>query len=361
MWLAKLRNLVLAARTLNQPVHQRRRTRLRLEQLEGRALPAAFTAASVSDLIADINAANAAGGSNTITLAAGSTFTLTAANNATDGPTGLPVIAANDNLIFRGNGDTVSRSSNAGTPAFRLLDVAAGASLTLENMTLQGGLALDSVVQADGTPIYVWAEGGAIYNQGALTLSGVTMQKNTAQGLASIGYGGPAAGGGIYSGGSLTVQSSTVQYNQALGGEGNSSGFGSGFGGSGAGGGIFIAGGTAALDNITLYSNTAQGGDGGSANGRQNAEFGGKGFGGDGLGGGLYVAGGTVSLNGTSANHNTAKGGHGQAADGVGQGGGFYFAATTSVLLDAFTQAHTTHNSASTSDPDIFGFYTLSP
>ena len=49
-----------------------------VERLEGRAVPASYTAASVTDLVAAINAANATAGADTITLAAGKTFTLTA-------------------------------------------------------------------------------------------------------------------------------------------------------------------------------------------------------------------------------------------------------------------------------------------
>ena len=56
---------------------QRQGFRPALEPLEGRMLPSNYTAATVSDLIAAVNAANAAGGSNTITLIAGTTFTLT--------------------------------------------------------------------------------------------------------------------------------------------------------------------------------------------------------------------------------------------------------------------------------------------
>ena len=77
-----------------------------------------WSAHSVSDLIAAINAANSAGGVNTITLAAGKTFTLTAVNNTTDGPNGLPVIAANNKLTIRGNGATIARSK-AQAPATR--------------------------------------------------------------------------------------------------------------------------------------------------------------------------------------------------------------------------------------------------
>src|ERR1700733_12477579 len=47
---------------------------LSLEYLEDRALPSAYTAASVSDLIADLNAANLKGGTNQIVLAAHTTF-----------------------------------------------------------------------------------------------------------------------------------------------------------------------------------------------------------------------------------------------------------------------------------------------
>src|SRR5262249_5957454 len=134
-----------------------RGTRLVCERLEDRTVPSNFTAATVSDLIADINAANLAGGSNTITLGATNTFNLTAENNTTNGPNGLPVIAAGDGLTIVGNGDTIARSN---LKPFRLFCVAAGASLTLEDLTLTGGLA-----KADNSA----GCGGAIFNQGALT------------------------------------------------------------------------------------------------------------------------------------------------------------------------------------------------
>src|SRR5208282_4561650 len=113
-----------------------------LELLEDRALPSSYSAANVSALIADINAANAAGGANTITLTAPTTspYVLTKANNNSNinGTNGLPVIAANDNLTIVGDGDTIERSTTRATPWMRLLDVASGGSLTLENLTLQG-------------------------------------------------------------------------------------------------------------------------------------------------------------------------------------------------------------------------------
>src|SRR5262249_17474621 len=81
------------------------RQRLHMLSLEDRTVPNNYTAAGVSDLIADVNAANASGGANTITLVAGTTFTLAAVNNTTDGPTGLPVVQANDSLTIVGSGD----------------------------------------------------------------------------------------------------------------------------------------------------------------------------------------------------------------------------------------------------------------
>ena len=128
--------------------------RLVFEQLEGRALLASWIAASVADLIADINAANLAPGSNTIMLVAHKTFNLTAVDNTTDGANGLPAIAAKDKLTILGNGDTIARSTAPGTPAFRFFDVAAGAALTLKNLTLADG----KVVGGTG----MTASGGAI-------------------------------------------------------------------------------------------------------------------------------------------------------------------------------------------------------
>ena len=160
------------------PASRSRKARFSLEPLEARALLASYTAAGVSDLIADITAANTNGGANTITLTAATTapYDLTAVNNTTVGATGLPVIAANDNLTIVGSGDTVERSTVSGTAAFRLFDVATGGSLTLQSLTLQGGLAFGSGVSA---------EGGAIDNQGNLTLFDVTVDNNIAQGASA--------------------------------------------------------------------------------------------------------------------------------------------------------------------------------
>ena len=222
-------------------------TRLCLEQLEDRTLPSNFTAATVSDLIADINAANLAGGTNTITLTAptGSLYVLTAVDNTTNGATGLPVIA-NKGLTIVGNGDTIERSTASGTPAFRLFEVASGASLTTENLTLQNGLAAGTTPNSwDGT-------GGAFLNFGALTVNGCTLSSNSANPPNAPFQG---MGGGIGNiGGTLMVNACTLSGNLA----------------NDLGGGIFNLSGHATIQSSTLSGNSAgtatSGGDGGAIN-----------------------------------------------------------------------------------------------
>jgi hypothetical protein len=390
------RNQSLTSHQAPRPAARRPGRRLSLEALEDRIVLSSFTAATVADLVADIHAANQAGGANTITLVPGSSFQLTAVDNTTDGATGLPVIAANDHLNIVGNGDVLARSTAAGTPAFRLFDVAAGASLTLQNLTLQGGLAFGAGVSA---------EGGALYSLGTLDLNGVSVHNNTAQGST----GQSAAGGAIYSGGTLTLEGgSMLQDNLALGGQGAPSHFQGGSGGDGLGGALYLAGGTATVTGATLSANTAQGGQGGRGFASSIKKAGNGGSGGNGLGGGLYVVAGTVTLSTCLLSSNTAQGGQGGTGGrdfgnggnggngfggglyasgaavtlitdtvtgnsalrgsaghsgglgsnghpGLGEGGGLFIDPTALVCLDTFTHANVKNNTASTKGPNIHG------
>lgn len=302
-----------------------------LEALEDRTVPSSVTAATVTDLINEINAANQAGGSNTIALVAGNTFTLTA---APDGANGLPVIAANDNLTIQGNGDTIARDTAA--PAFRLFDVAVGASLTLANMTLQGG---DSN----------W--GGAISNAGALDLKGVAVQNNT------TGWGG-RGGGGIWSSGSLTLEAGTlISGNSAYGGVLQGPG-GQFIPVAATGGGVYVAGGTATLTNVTLSSNSAVG-----VNAGWEPSIGVSWPAGWAGGGGLYAAGGTVTLRNVTMTKNSAQGGQGLKGgypgmlgnNGQAYGGGLYIDPAAILYLDAFTLK----NSKGNHPDNIYGPYIL--
>jgi hypothetical protein len=335
-----------------------------------------YTAASVLALVADINAANKAGGTNTITLAANTTFDLAAVNNTTNGANGLPVISGKkgaDNLTIIGNGATIERSTASGTLDFRLFDVASGNSLTLQNVALQNGRV--------GPGFKIPAEGGAIFNQGTLVLSGVMIQNN-----AAVGSGGDAAGGGVWSNGSLTLEnSSAVQGNSATGGLLRNA----------FGGGIYVAGGTANITGTTFTLNLAQGGDnGGSAYGGAVYVAGGTvtmsadnlgtpyGFSGpspniargnatpgltplgNGYGGGLYVAGGSVTLTNDSILNNEAAGWN---ANTFAFGGGIFIASGATVYVDSFTVANTLWNvnysywTNTSYGDDIWGPYILLP
>jgi hypothetical protein len=260
------------------PASRSKTARLFLEHLDHRVLPANYAAASVSALIADINASNA-GGSNTITLTAAPTapYVLTALAQSTlgAGPVGLPAIAANDNLTIVGGGDTIERSTASGTPDFGLFFVDAGASLILQSLTLQGGNAY---------------QGGAISNGGALTLNDVLVQDNIAD----------TDGGGICSnGGSVTLEGgSIIQDNIADGAFGEGANYVTDI--PAYGGGIYAAYGTVTVTNATLNNNKA---------GVLYAA---------GYGGGMYALGATVTMTNATLAKNSAVYGGGLSLGGGG-------------------------------------------
>ena len=165
-------------------------------------------------------------------------------------PPGCRSSPAGDNLTIVGNGDTIERSTATGTPAFRLFDVAAGASLSLANLTLQGGR---------GARVGSWS-GGAICNQGSLSLNGVTVQNNIAkapdgrrhhpESVAMLTSSARRADGGEVPAAATRHSSRDISHP------------GGGWG-SGRRGRALRGRGTASLTNVTLSSNTAQGGQGG--------------------------------------------------------------------------------------------------
>jgi hypothetical protein len=368
-------------------------------------VPANFTAADVAELIAYVDASNASPEADTIALAPGTTYTLTQASGWL---TGLGVGAAGGGLTIVGNGDTIQRSGTAAFPEFRLFQVGAGASLSLANLTLQGG-AINQRPTWD-------ARGGAIYSEGSLSLFGVTVQNNTVRGQDGVSLGGvpegggssfpgqDAAGGGIYSTGILSMVDCTIRDNAAIAG-----GAGTQYradGGSAFGGGLAIAGGTATISGSTIAGNSARGGEGsggdpyhpssgggdafggglsitggtvsittslfdrntaqGGVGGRNRAGYAG-GDGGDGVGGGVYATLGTAEFHQVTITVNNATGGLGGKSDhnqppskpGKGVGGGLYIDDNADVGLDQFTVDHVKKNDASTSDNNIRGAYHL--
>ncbi len=88
-------------------------------------------------LIAAINAANASGVDSTIALAPGCTYTLSAVDNQTKGPNGLPVIRGT--LAIAGQGAVIERNNGPATPPFRLFLVDKRGQLDLQNLTVRNG------------------------------------------------------------------------------------------------------------------------------------------------------------------------------------------------------------------------------
>jgi hypothetical protein len=351
-----------AARRPHQEGHSRRaRIVLGLETLEERCLLNGGDVTTTAGLVAAINEANSSSSPITIILAPGTTFDFTAANNSTGSVPGynaLPVITGNITIV--GNGDTIERT---GSSAFRFFTVQGqGASLTLQNLSLVGGLAEDTLIK--GGP----GEGGAIYGgpETVLNLGGVTVQSNEAVGgtgtyglgAGNGGNGGNAAGGGIYvRDGSLTLTNDLIKANGAVGGDGggcHALHFAGGNGGNALGGGVYVTGFSPSITLIgdTFAGNRVNGGNGGNANtGPYSGGGDGQGgTGGNAQGGGVYVTAGSpahLTISGDDFSTNVAIGGNGgfggnQTPDlygpglggpgGNAQGGGLYALAASLTL-----------------------------
>lgn len=91
----------------------------------------------------------------------------------------------------------------------RIFEIAAGATVTLTNLTLQNGRAGSA-----GGPGQLTAAGGAIYNAGRLTLRATNILSNSAPYSATAS----SRGGAIYSTGPLTLAETLFQGNQAQAG-----------------------------------------------------------------------------------------------------------------------------------------------
>lgn len=125
----------------------------------------------------------------------------------------------------------------------RILDVAAGASLTIRNLNLGGG---EIVANGD----LVEAAGGAVYALGALTLDHVTVLDNRVTG----GSRAAGTGGGVYAAAALTVTSSVFENNVTNGGT---------RGGGALGGAIGLGpNAVATISDSVFLTNEAHGGGG---------------------------------------------------------------------------------------------------
>jgi hypothetical protein len=185
-------------------------------------------------LITAINMANANGDANTITLKAG-TYTLTAVDNNTDGPNGLPAITSV--LTIKGTrAATTILERDTSAPAFRILNVAATGKLTLQRLTLRNGF----------TGVF---EGGGIFNNsGTLTLIDSILNRNSAALCAGL----------LNNNGTVTIIHTTFDGNETTqnfpgGGLCN---------GLSLGDNVFFEGGTVTIANSTFVHNIADGSGG---------------------------------------------------------------------------------------------------
>ncbi|NER78734.1 MAG: DUF4347 domain-containing protein [Leptolyngbya sp. SIO1D8] len=215
-----------------------------LEEYDG--LLQVFTATDAASLIAAITTANGNTETDTINLA--NDITLTAVDSATDGANGLPSITAAERLTINGMGNTISR--DAAAPDFRLIHVALGADLEINETTLSGGVA-----NAGGSG----DDGGAIFNLGTLTINDSTITGNRAAddggGIQSFNVNANAA--------AVTINNSTISGNTAGGNGGGLSN--TTFTGSPTNGSVMT------INNSTITGNSANVG-GGVAQLGQNAD-----------------------------------------------------------------------------------------
>ncbi|AMV41026.1 hypothetical protein VT85_26560 (plasmid) [Planctomyces sp. SH-PL62] len=192
----------------------------------------------------------------------GGTITLSTVGDASVGASALLVSSA---IAIEGpGGDCGVTLSAAGVP-MRLFYVTSTGSLTLRNLTLSGGTARGAAGSGAGAGDA--GRGGAIYNDGSLTVLNSTFTGNSAEGGAGGsggGAGGDGMGGAIFHEGSddfrrsVYIINSTFTGNSAIGGSGGSGGT----AGKGLGGALFNHNGYISIDYSTFSGDTVTQGDG---------------------------------------------------------------------------------------------------
>ncbi|HEY3830341.1 MAG TPA: CSLREA domain-containing protein [Solirubrobacteraceae bacterium] len=276
-----------------------------------------------SDTSSSVGGCPAGSGSDSIVLAVPRIgLTITGAGEDKDATGDLDLTGT---VSIKGQqGGTVIDGSQLGD---RVLDVQAGANVTLADLTITGGR---SPSGARGEP---GEDGGGIRNAGALVMRAVTVIKNAAGdgGAPMSGRDGAQGGngGGVASdGGTLSMSECVVSENTSGGGGAGAEANGEGEpGGSGGlGGGVYSTGVTTISGTTISGNDTGGGGEGGIGEGSAGEHeaddgrdaTGGYG-GGGGAGGGVALGyGGKLTLTGSLLMGNlTGPGGVG----GIGLGG----------------------------------------
>lgn len=324
----------------------------RLELLEDRVVPATFIA---DPTVADgakfslrwcVTQANKDKGpdNDVIVLKAG-VYNLTLANTS-----GQENANARGDLDFTDRTDTVTlRGAGEGATIIRqtvtdrvihlvsLPVSGSGAKVTLENLTIEDGSAVDDGFSGSQPGTGIASGGGILSRGGVLKLNRVTVQDCQALGSTPVTAGDPgqiASGGGIDIGGvfgSVTLTGVTIQNCDAIGGDG-AAGAAGGTGGNGGegglarGGGLFIGGVPATLTSCRILNNIVDTGGGGDGGDGLAGDGGNAGRGGQGDGGGVAIDaffGPPFSMTDCKLQGNQITGGGGgNGGDSVGGTGG---------------------------------------
>jgi hypothetical protein len=166
---------------------------------------------SASALKTAIIAANG-GGAAVLALSANCTYSIVAPASATDG---LPPVTGHFGLV--GGGNTVIRRGTAALSAFRVLEVASGASLLVSSLSIRngstaglgGGILNGGTLRIRNVTFFgnKAGNGGALSNSagGTAILDNATISGNTTTGV---------GGGGIINYGALTLTESSLSGNR---------------------------------------------------------------------------------------------------------------------------------------------------
>jgi hypothetical protein len=266
-------------------------------------------------------------------------------------------IPINKSITIQGQGANYAAANFTGThisgspvDQIRIFNVAAGKTVTIEDVWMSGGKA------AAGGTGQAGLSGGTIVNSGTLTLDRVSITNSAAgdggagangldlsTGTSGLPGGNGGNGGAIASlaGSTLTVSDSTFNANSAgfggHGGKGGSSsmdiGADGGNGGNGGSGGAIYSEGPLTITNVTVSGVGAGGGGTGGLGGSGQS----TGLDGDGGNGGNGAA--IYATGGLTADHLTIEGGFlnspgsGTTSGALGSGGAVY--ATTGTVSDS--------------------------
>jgi hypothetical protein len=257
-------------------------------------------------------------GTDTITFNCPSAATINVTPGA--GGPGTVTVASGQKLTIQSIGKPVTLTGAGSLELFQVLQGASGpGTLTLINLTISGGstgglvlnggaidtngvVILSNCVFSDNTsPI----GGGAIFvnDQGSATINGTVFSQNAATG----GYN--SQGGAILNNGTLTITNSTFENNTAVGRRGDSTTSNTGLP---AGGGAIYSTGSASTVTIsgsTFTQNTAKGGDGVLSS-----------PGGSAAGGAVDAPSGTVTISDSTFSANSATAGAGGPSSSASPG-----------------------------------------